>query len=295
MKEKKFTGVIPPVITAFDEKGEFNEVAQREIIKFLTPNVDGFYPVGTYGSGPLMDLSERKRVAEVIVDEVNGRVPVIVHVGAITTAQTVSLAEHAQSIGADAVGAIPPYYYRYTDDDLFAHYKAVLDAVKIPVFVYNNPGLSNNPLSPQLLNRLAAEGLAGLKDSAFETTQFYSFLNEIQSPGFNFIIGTEAIAASAVHAGADAIISGLANVWPELMREFWEALQSDSGRKAGALQLKVFKARSILKYAATLVVCYEVLKMRGIDAGFPRRPYLPLDQKTRGKIEQAFKGMELLK
>lgn len=292
--KRDIIGVIPPVITAFDAHGEFNETAQREIIRFLTPKVHGFYPVGTYGSGPLMSLPERKRVAEVIVDEVNGRVPVIVHVGAVSTAETVSLARHAETIGADAVGAIPPYYYRYSEDDLLDHFRTILEAVDIPVFAYNNPGLSNNPLTPSLLAKLAAEGLAGLKDSSFDLTQFYNFLNGIQHPGFAFIIGTEAIAAPAVHAGAQAIISGLANAWPEIMSEFWEALQSDSGKEAGAMQLRVFKARSILKYAATLVVCYEVLKMRGVDAGYPRRPYSLLDEETRKKIREAFSQMGLL-
>ncbi len=287
-------GVIPPVITAFDARGEFDEKAQREIISFLAPKVNGFYPVGTYGSGPLMSLAERKRVAEVVVDEVNKRVPVIVHVGAASTAETVELARHAESIGADAVGAIPPYYYRYTEDDLLGHFRAILEAVHIPVFAYNNPGLSNNPLTPGLLSKLAAEGLAGLKDSSFDLTQFYEFLNGIQHPGFAFIVGTEAIAAAAVHAGAQGIISGLANVWPEIMGEFWRELKSNDGRKAGTLQLRVLKARSILKYASTLVVCYEVLKMRGVNAGFPRKPYSPVDEGTRKRIREAFANMGLL-
>lgn len=292
--KSNLTGVIPPVITAFDTEGKFNEAAQREIIRFLTPKVDGFYPVGTYGSGPLMNESERMRVAEVIIDEVSGRVPVIVHVGAMSTSETVNLAKHAEAAGADAIGAIPPYYYRYNQNDLYEHYKAVLKVVNIPVFVYNNPGLSNNPLSPNLLDQLSKEGLAGLKDSAFDITEFYNFLIGIKDPQFNFIIGTEAIAAAAVHAGASAVISGLANVWPELMAEFWESIKSDSGRKAGELQIKVYKARAILKYAATLVVCYEVLKMRGVDAGFPRRPYLPLNDDKRKEIKEAFKAMGLL-
>ena len=110
---KKFSGVIPPVITSFDKQGKFNESAQREVISFLKDKVNGFYPVGTYGSGPLMSVKERKKVAKTIVDEVNGDVPVIIHVGSINTEQAVDLARHAESIGADAVGAIPPYYYKY--------------------------------------------------------------------------------------------------------------------------------------------------------------------------------------
>ena len=287
---KEFTGVIPPVITAFDEEGNFDEKAQREVINFLTPKVQGFYPVGTYGSGPLMTVEERKKVAEVILDEVAGRVPVIIHVGAVSTGQAVELAKHAASAGADAIGAIPPYYYKYPQADLLEHFRALLASVKIPVFAYNNPGLSNNPLSADLLKTLAEEGLAGLKDSSFDLVTFCNFLSAIDKPGFIHIVGTEAIAAAAVFSGAKGIISGLANVWPERMAELWEAVQRNDGRAAGEAQLRVLRARSILKFAPTVVVCYEVLKARGINAGYPRRPYRSLDEGTRTKVIEAFRA-----
>ncbi len=291
---KIFTGIIPPVITSFDKKGNFDEKAQREVINFLTPKVNGFYPVGTYGSGPLMNVNERKKTAEVIVDEVNKRVPVIVHVGAINTLQAVELAKHAEDIGADAVGAIPPYYYRYPEDDLLQHFRAILNAVDIPVFVYNNPELSNNPLSTTLLKQLASEGLAGVKDSSFDLITFYNYLSEINSPEFIHIIGTEAIAAAAVQAGAKGVISGLANVWPEIMEELWSAIQNHEEERIGKLQLKVLKARNILKFAPTLVVCYAVLKMRGINAGYPRLPYSPLNEDIERKVYREFVEMGLL-
>ena len=285
---KKFTGVIPPVITAFDADGNFDEDAQREIIEFLTPKVQGFYPVGTYGSGPLMTVGERNKVAEVIIDQVAGRVPVIVHVGAINTFQAVELAKHAQDIGADAIGAIPPYYYRYPKDNLLDYFRALIAAVDIPVMAYNNPGLSNNPLSPEMVKTLANEGLAGIKDSSFDLITFCKFLEVVDNPGFIHIVGTEAIAAAAVHSGAQGIISGLANVWPERMAEMWAALESNDGKAAGEAQIRVLKARSILKFAPTLVVCYDVLKMRGINAGYPRRPYTPLDEATKERVRAAF-------
>ena len=280
--------MIPPVITAFDKDGNFDESAQREIIEFLTPKVQGFYPVGTYGSGPLMTVAERQKVAEVVVDQVTGRVPVIVHVGAINTFQAVELAKHAQSIGADAVGAIPPYYYRYPQKDLLDYFRALIQAVDIPVLAYNNPGLSNNPLTPEMVKTLADEGLAGIKDSSFDLITFCKFLEVVDNPGFIHIVGTEAIAAACIHAGAQAIISGLANVWPERMAELWSALESNDGRAAGEAQIRVLKARGILKFAPTVVVCYDVLKMRGINAGYPRRPYSPLDEATKETIRAAF-------
>jgi len=291
---KEFKGVIPPVITCFDKDGKFDEKAQREVIDFLTPKVQGFYPVGTYGSGPLMSFEERKRVAEVVIDEVAGRVPVIVHVGSPNTKQTVALAKAAEAAGADAVGAIPPYYYSYSDADLLEHFRALIASVDIPVFAYNNPGLSGNPLKPALIRTLADEGLSGLKDSSFDLVTFYKFLDAVDDPAFMHIIGTEAIAAPAIQAGAKGTVSGLANVWPELMGELWQSLQKDHARETAVIQKKVNAARNVMKYAATLVVCYEVLKLRGINAGFPRLPYQPLDAETAKRVKASFTQLGLL-
>ena len=291
--DKKFRGIIPPLITCFDQQGDFNEAAQREVIRFLLPEVNGFYPIGTYGSGPLMNVEERKKVAEVVVDEVSGKIPVIIHIGAINTKQAVELAKHAESIGADAVGAIPPYYYSYPEQDLLEYFRALLSAVKIPLFAYNNPGLSNNPLTPQLINTLAKEGLYGIKDSSFDLITFSNFVNNNEVKDFHFIIGTEAFAAAAVAAGAQGVISGLANAWPEIMGELWKSLEAGKMRESGALQLKVLKARTVLKSAPTLVVCYEVLKMRGVNPGNPRLPYRLLDNSTRQKIRASLKELGL--
>ncbi len=292
---KEIKGIIPPVITCFDQDGNFDEQAQREVIRFLLPHVNGFYPTGTYGSGPIMTNEERKQVAEVIIDEINGQVPVIMHVGACNTALAVDLARHAEAAGADAVASIPPWYYKYPEADLLNYFRALMQAVKIPVFVYNNPELSGNPLTPAMIKTLAAEGLAGYKDSKFDIVNFYQFLDAVSDPNFIPIVGTEAIAAAAVEAGAKGVVSGLANVWPELMQEFWQILQLNDGRKAAEMQMKVNRARSIIKMGPTLVTCYEVLKMRGVNAGYPRLPYSLLPDDLRAKVRNAFVEMGLLK
>jgi dihydrodipicolinate synthase/N-acetylneuraminate lyase len=293
--KKEIKGIIPPVITSFDKTGNFDEKAQREVIRFLLPHIHGFYPTGTYGSGPLMNCTERKKVAEVIIDEVNGKVPVIIHVGASNTVDAVDLARHAESIGADAIGSIPPWYYKYPEADLLDYFRALINAVQIPVFVYNNPELSNNPMTPGMVKILAAEGLAGYKDSKFDILNFYSFLEAVKDPKFIPIVGTEAIAAAAVEAGARGVISGLANVWPELMFEFWQILQTNDGRRSAEMQLKVNRARNVMKLGPTLVCCYEVLNMRGVNAGYPRRPFGPLPEDIRLKVRAGFTEMGLLK
>ncbi len=285
----EFTGIIPPVITGFDGQGRFDPGRQRDIMGFLNPHVHGFYPCGTYGSGPLMGTEDRKRVAEAVIRD-KGKAYVIVHVGAASTAETLDLARHAESAGADAVGAIPPYYFKYPQSELLEHYRALIRAVKIPVFLYNNPDLSGNPISPEMLKTLAEEGLAGVKDSAFDLVNFYLYLIKVKKPGFQFIVGTEAIAQGALDAGACGVIAGLANVFPEMLTDFYETWKKGDAKATAEKQLRIVQARAVMKYGPTLTMTYAVLRMRGIDPGFPKAPHREISRelydRARGELRE---------
>ncbi|MEM3485617.1 MAG: dihydrodipicolinate synthase family protein, partial [Candidatus Methanomethyliaceae archaeon] len=207
-------GVIPPLLTAFDAKGDFDEQAQREIVSFLIDNVHGLYVCGTYGSGPFLEVEERKKVAEVVIDEVNGRIPVIIHVGTVSTRAAIELAQHAASAGATAVAAVPPFYYGFKEPEVERHFRALAESVTIPVLVYNNPRTTGVSISPEFLNRLAQVGIDGVKDSSFDILVFYDFLRNVKKAGFRFIIGTEALMLPALAMGAHGSVPGLANALP---------------------------------------------------------------------------------
>jgi dihydrodipicolinate synthase/N-acetylneuraminate lyase len=289
----QFSGIIPPVITCFDKHGDIDANAQRNLVRFLAQHVHGFYPCGTYGSGPLMSLEERKQVARIVIEE-KGNAFVIVHVGAASTRDTIELARDAEAAGADAVGAIPPYYFAYSQEQLIDHYRALIKAVKIPVFLYNNPELSRNPVAPKSLKILADEGLAGVKDSAFDLVNFYNYLLAVKNPGFQFIVGTEAIAAGALDAGASGVIAGLANCFPVFMEGFYEIWKQGDAKATAAKQLEVMKARNILKLGPTLTMIYSILRMRGIDPGYPRAPYADISKDLYAIVEKEYKEMGLL-
>ena len=285
MSTQQFSGIIPPVITSFDRQGNIDEKTMRKLTRWLSGHVQGFYPCGTYGSGPLMTTEERKLVAR-IVNEEKGDAFAIIHVGAITTTETIELAKHAEEVGSEAVGAIPPYYYHYTQAQLIDHYKALIDSVNIPVFLYNNPDLSNNPVTPQTLKTLADYGLAGVKDSAFDLVNFYNYKLAVTKPDFKFIIGTEAVASGALDAGACGVIAGLANCFPEFMQDFYETWKAKDPLATGKKQLAVLNARNIIKMDQTLTMIYAILKMRGIDPGYPRSPFKEISKEIEDKARK---------
>jgi len=295
MKASDFKGIIPPMMTAFTREGEIYEEGTRKIVDFIVPHVQGLYPCGTYGSGPMMSIAERKKAAEIIIDQTKGRVPVIVHVGTADTRNTIELACHAEAIGAQAVGAITPYYNSYSEDAIFIHFQRLIKAVNIPVFLYNNPKASGNSVSPNLLVRLAKEGLGGVKDSSFDIVNYYHSQIALQEfPQLNLIIGTEAMLVAAFDAGAKAAVTGLGNVYPDLIRKLYEAYLDGDRERLMQIQQDVLVVRQITKYGPTVPTCHAILKLRGIDSGYPRLPFTPVPPETEKRVKDALQGMGLL-
>ncbi|MHA1834913.1 MAG: dihydrodipicolinate synthase family protein [Candidatus Baldrarchaeia archaeon] len=289
----KIRGIIPPLITPFKENGEIYEGGLKQLIDFQIENgVHGFWLCGTYGCGPLMTSEQRKKVAKVCVDYVDKRVPVIVHVGSSSLESTLDLAKHAESIGADAVGSVPPFYYPYKENEILAFYKELVSAVKIPVFAYNNPATTKFNISPEFLNELATIGVVGIKDSSFNITQFYEYLTSLKKEEFIFIVGTEALLFPALTAGAKGCVSGLANAFPEINVQAYNAIQEKNWDKAIELQLKIIKARKILHtVSSSISACYTLLKMRGVDVGVVKKPITPLTEKESKYIKVKLKEL----
>lgn len=298
MKAKEFVGIIPPILSSFTAEGGIYEKGVREIVRFTLPYVHGYYPIGTYGCGPLMTVEERKEVLSIILDEVNGRVPVVAHVGHAGTQPTIELAKHAKEAGASGVGAISPYYSPgLPGESLYSHFVSLIDAVNeddFPVFVYNNAHYSQNKITPKLLGRLAKYGLRGCKDSSFDVVNFFLFQNAVSDyPDFNLIVGTEAFFMAAFDAGSRGMICGMGNIFPELLKEMYDAYQAGDREKAMDLQRLVLKIRDLTKSGPTVPIFHEILKIRGIDAGYARSPQIEIDDSLKDKIHTELKKFKL--
>jgi dihydrodipicolinate synthase/N-acetylneuraminate lyase len=299
MKAREFVGIIPPMLSSFTKDGEIYEKGIRELVRFTLPHVHGYYPIGTYGCGPLMSVDERKKTLEIILDEVNGRVPVVPHVGHSGTQPTIDLAKHAKQAGAAGVGAISPYYAPHLpEENLYSHFAALIDAVneeEFPVFVYNNAHYSQNTVSPKLLGRLAAYGLRGCKDSSFDVVNFFQYQDAVAGyDDFNLIVGTEAFFMAAFDAGSTGMICGLANAFPQLIKQMYDAYQAGDRAQAMELQRLVLRVRALAKAGPTVPILHASLKMRGIDAGFSRSPLIELDDATCQKVQAGFKALDIL-
>ncbi len=175
------------------------------------------------------------------------------------------------------------------------HFKSLLDGVDIPVFLYNNPKLSGITPHIDTIKRLVNDGLAGIKDSTFDIVNYYHTAMALkQFPELNLIIGTEALLVAAFDAGGQAAVTGLGNVYPELVAQLHKDYQSGDRRKVMKTQETVLRVRQITKFGLTVPTCHAILGLRGVDAGVPRLPYTPVSPETVQRVKAALQELGLL-
>lgn len=274
MKRIRIQGVIVPLLTPIRADTVDSDGLARLIEFVIERGVAGLFPLGTTGEGPLFTVAERKLAAEWVVKHAAGRVPVIIHTGTITTAETIDLTRHARDVGADAVAIVPPYFYKISDEALFEHFAAVALAVPdLPVYLYNNPGVTPNTLSTDLVVRLAGafDNVIGLKDSGGGLATLFAS-RDLQNGEFNTASGPDGLILAAQAIGVDACVSGNANIVPELVVGLLKAAKRGDFETARRLQARLDDVRRILGDGADLSLYKAVCAKRGVPIGDVRAP-----------------------
>lgn len=294
---KALRGVVPPMITPFDGEGAVDFAGLEHLVDYLSDRVDGLYVCGSYGSGPLMTIPERKKVAEICVKVAKKRIPIIVHTGCASTAETVELTRHAEKIGADGAAAVGPYYYHYAGPEVLAYYSTVLAAIDkgFPFYLYHNPKFSGYEISLSVLKELKDRGLAGIKDATFDMLKTASYFRELKDDDFDVVLGTEALWLSARALGATAFIPGLGNAFPELCGKMWKEGMADDLEGCRKTQFVVNRVRDLMYLAgSTQLAVYAMLQIRGILSSYPRAPFLPAGAAEIGKLRAALDELGVL-
>ena len=272
LKPKIFTGVIPAMITSFNKNESINKESIRKTINYLiSEKVDGLYITGSTGETFLMSQEEKKQVIEIIIEEVNGRVPVIAHIGSIGTKITTDLAQYAEKVGVDALSALPPFYYGFSNDEIFNYYKDISNSTNLPITVYN---ISHAHLMDlDMLKRLASiKNVDGVKYTAPTHFNFSKIKKEI-GENFKIYSGMDEMALSGLISGADGIIGSFYNLMPELFVEIYKQVKNNNINEAKKIQEKI----NIIIIYALKKSGYPFIKMGlkwlNIDSGYVRKPF----------------------
>lgn len=230
-----FKGSFTALITPF-HNGAVDEDAFRELVEFqVRSGTHGLVPVGTTGESPTLTHDEHNRVVELCVKQVAGRIPVMAGAGSNSTAEAIELVRHAKSVGATAALVVTPYYNKPTQEGLYRHYKAINDAVDLPVFIYNIPPRSVIDMSVATMARLAAlPNIIGVKDATANLARV-SQQRAAMGQGFIQLSGEDATALGYMAHGGHGCISVTANIAPRLCADFQNACLA--GDYARALQI----------------------------------------------------------
>ena len=283
-----FRGSFPALITPM-KHGKVDEQAFRKFVNWqIDQGSHGMVPVGTTGESPTLTPDEHKAVIEMCIEEVRGRVPVIAGTGSNSTAEAIDYTVHAKEAGADAALVVVPYYNKPTQEGLYQHFRAIADAVDIPIFVYNVPGRTVANISVETLARLSKDckNIIGTKDASADLTR--PSLQRLAS-GVDFIqlSGEDGTALGFNAHGGVGCISVTANVAPRLCAEFQNATLK--GDYAAALKLQdrlmplhhamfVETSPGPVKYAASLL---------GLCEPEARLPMVPVSEATKKAVHEA--------
>ena len=287
VKPEQFQKIWSALITPTNEDESVNYEALERIVELqIQDGAEGFYCCGSSGEGLLLTLEERKQVLEHVLKAADGRVPVISHVGTIRTRDVVDLARHAMSAGALAVSMIPPYYYKFSMDEIMGYYEDMIRAIPdVPAIVYNIPQFTGVEFSKENAGRLLSnENIVGIKHTS---TNLYSLERMGQAfPGKALINGFDEQLLGALAMGSCATIGTTVNLFAPLFHRVRDAFDrgdmAQAYRWQHAINLRVEETVKLgifnaMKYGWTL---------RGVDCGFCRAPFRPLDGAAREKMAQ---------
>jgi 4-hydroxy-tetrahydrodipicolinate synthase len=293
-------GVVPAIVTPFGTNGAVDYAALESLTdRLVKAGVHGIMATGGTGEFPHLSDEERVRATKAIVTATGGSVPVFANTSACATDQAVRLAEEAARVGADAIISVPPYYFPLTDSALLSFFITLADRSPLPLFVYNNPGYTGNPLSPALLVELLQhQRIVGLKQSASDLGQLVEVIYQIRTVrrlDRCLMTGIDSHLCAAMGTGAHGIFSTAAGIVPDQVVEIFNLAMAGDFKAAHVAQLRLQPLNRFLEYDPGYVApAKEALRMLGIEVGDPRPPLPLLTDDERGRLREALSTLRVL-
>jgi 4-hydroxy-tetrahydrodipicolinate synthase len=289
-----FKGSITALITPF-RNGDVDEDALRRIVDWqITEGTHGLVPTGTTGESPTLNFDEHKRVVEVTIEAARGRVPVIAGTGSNSTAEAIELSQHAEKAGADGLLIVTPYYNKPTQEGLYQHFKAINDAVGIPIVIYNIPGRSIVDMSVATMARVfELKNVVGVKDATANLARV-SQQRAAMGPEFNQLSGEDATALGFMAHGGNGCISVASNVAPRLCAEFQNACLKGDFKAALALQDRLMPLHDVLFIETNPGPVKYAVSRLGLCSPEMRLPMVPVNEATKKAVDAVLGNLGLL-
>lgn len=268
-------GIITPIITPMNEDESVNEQElRRQVNRLIGAGVHGLFPFGTNGESYILNEKEKEKVLSVVIEETGGRVPVYAGSGCIGTKDTIRMSQMAESLGADVISVITPWFAKASDEELYEHYCAVAKAVKTPIVLYNIPARTGNSLSPALVERLSSvDHIVGAKDSSGSFDNMLQYLERTRGKDFTVLSGNDSLIYWNLLAGGGGGIAGCSNVYPETMSAIYERFQKGDLEGARRAQDLIRSFRDCFRYGNPNTIVKTAVALSGYPVGRCRAPF----------------------
>ncbi|HEY6529551.1 MAG TPA: 4-hydroxy-tetrahydrodipicolinate synthase [Cellvibrionaceae bacterium] len=290
-----FQGSMVALVTPMKADNSLDWDALHKLVDWhLQEGTRALVPMGTTGESPTLDYKEHMDVVAAVVDQVNGRVPVIAGTGSNSTSEAIELTQAAKELKADGCLLITPYYNRPTQEGLYLHHKAIAEAVAIPQILYNVPGRTGVDMSPATVARLAqVPHIVGIKEATGDLSRITAMKNTCPD-GFILLSGDDASAVAAMELGAKGEISVTANIAPKAVAQMCQAaLDGDFTRAQAINQTLVPLHRLLFVEANPIPVKWALNQMGRIDSGI-RLPLTPLSVEHHSILRDALRAAGIL-
>ncbi|RLE11390.1 4-hydroxy-tetrahydrodipicolinate synthase, partial [Candidatus Aerophobetes bacterium] len=283
------------MVTPFDEDDKVDEKALRKLVDYLIEGgVHGIFAIGSQGEFYALTQEEKKKVVEVVVEEVNGKVPVYAGTGAITTKEAILLTQIAEKAGAGAVSVITPFFISPSQEELYEYYLSIAKSTNLPVLLYNNPGRTGVNLSAELVERLSKiDNIVGIKDSSGNLTLTTEYIRTTPED-FSVLCGRDTLIFATLLSGGKGSIAATANVVPKLVVEIYEAFVNGDIEKARKAQFRLAPLRLAFNLGSFPVVVKEALNLIGINVGSARAPIKSLSKDKKKILRDVLRELGLL-
>lgn len=296
---KTFRGLYPPLITPFDNEGKISEQRIRDHVEFMITNgSDGMCAGSSTGEFSNMSREEWEQVISIVKDQTRGRIPLLAGGAGMSTEETISRSKFAEGIGYDGLLVISPWYQVHTQREIYAHFKALRDAVSIPIMIYNNPPVTGMKLSVELLERLANEGIVQYLKDADPDPYNISRLKLRLGDKLHLFYGHDNNALGAFAFGATGWVSGTSNFdprrWSQFVHMCIDAGDFIKARKMWYEILPFIELATVGQNSERpdwIAVIKRGLELRGRNVGPVRRPMLPLTEDVDAALIKVVRAM----
>lgn len=289
--ESIFKGSGTALVTPMKENGEINYDSMAELIEAqIAGNTDALIVCGTSGEAPTLDDPEHLEAVKFAVEQTKGRIPVIAGTGSNNTAHAVMMTEEAEKLGADGVLLVTPYYNKATQDGLYAHYRTIAAATKLPCIVYNVPSRTGTNIQPATMARLARdqENIRAIKEASGNISQVAKLASYLDG-SFDIYSGNDDQIVPLCSLGGIGVISVLSNVAPKETHDMVMMCLEGNYEEARKLQLKALPLIDQLFIEVNPIPVKAALNMQGFQVGSPRLPLTELTDAHKETLRAAMK------